>query len=247
LTGSVRLPEAAAVERVEASGFTIAYRRAGSGPPLVLLHGGASDGGEWRAVAEALAADHDVVAWDAPGCGGSSDPPSHFSLPGYADVLAAFMTAVGLRKAHVAGLSFGGGLGIQLAARHPRRVRSLVLVSAYAGWAGSLSPEQVTARRRTVAEELRHPEPGVRPVPAMTMLDAFAQADLRGALPRIRVPALVVHGSEDVRAPRPVAEALRDGIPGARMAVIPGAGHVCNVEAPAAVAAAIRGFLRSVR
>lgn len=235
------------MERVAAAGFTIAYERAGHGPPLLLLHGGASDAGEWRGVAGDLARDHDVVAWDAPGCGGSSDPPVRFSLPGYADVLAAFMAAVGLGDAHVAGLSFGGGLAIQLAGRHPRRVRSLVLVSAYAGWAGSLSPAEVRARRRTVAEELRNPDPGVRPVPAMTMLDAFAQADLRGVLGGIRVPALVVHGSEDARAPRPVAEALRDGIPGARMAVLPGAGHVCTLDAPDRLAAAIRDFLIAVR
>jgi pimeloyl-ACP methyl ester carboxylesterase len=235
------------MQRVAAAGFTIAYERAGHGPPLLLLHGGASDAREWRAAAEALDAGNDVVAWDAPGCGGSSDPPARFSLPGYADVLAAFMTAIGLRDAHVAGLSFGGGLAIQLAERHPRRVRSLVLVSAYAGWAGSLSPAEVRARRRAVVEELRHPEPGVRPVAAMTMLDAFAQADLRDALPGIGVPALVVHGSEDLRAPRSVAEALRDGIPGARMAVLEGVGHVCTIDAPDRLAAAMREFLGTVR
>ncbi len=235
------------MERVAAAGFTVAYERAGAGPPLLLLHGGASDAREWRAVAGALAADHDVVAWDAPGCGGSSDPPPRFSLPGYADVLAAFMAAVGVDDAHVAGLSFGGGLAIQLADRHPRRVRSLMLVSAYAGWAGSLTPAEVRARRRLVAEELRHPEPGVRRVGALTMSDAFAQADLRGALGRITVPALVVHGSEDERAPRPVAEALRDGIPGARMVVLDGAGHVCTIDAPERLAAAMREFLSTVR
>ena len=235
------------MERVPAAGFMIAFGRAGHGPPLLLLHGGASDGTEWRAAAGLLAADHDVVAWDAPGCGGSSDPPPRFSLPGYADVLAAFMTAIGLRDAHVAGVSFGGGLAIQLAVRHPARVRSLVLVSAYAGWAGSLGHDGATERRRLVAQELRHPEPGVRPAAAMTMVDAFAQSDLRAELSGIRVPVLVVHGTEDARAPRPVAEALRDGIPGARMAVMEGVGHVCTVEAPSRLAALMREFLSTVR
>lgn len=64
----------------------------------------------------------------------------------WADCLATFIEALGLRPAHVAGLSWGGGLALELYRGHPGAVRSMILVSAYAGWAGSLPPEVVEQR-----------------------------------------------------------------------------------------------------
>jgi alpha/beta hydrolase fold len=76
------------VERIDVAGLTIAFERAGQGTPVVLLHGGLSDSSEWRRQIDALRDDFTVVAWDAPGCGRSSDPPEAFRLPDYADCLA---------------------------------------------------------------------------------------------------------------------------------------------------------------
>jgi pimeloyl-ACP methyl ester carboxylesterase len=73
------------VQHVEVAGLRIAYRRAGSGPSLLLLHGGLSDSREWGHQIDALSEDFDTVAWDAPGCGGSSDPLETMGLDGYAD------------------------------------------------------------------------------------------------------------------------------------------------------------------
>jgi len=143
----------AIVQHVEVAGLRIAYRRAGSGPSLLLLHGGLSDSREWRPQLDAFSKDFNVVAWDAPGCGGSSDPPETIGLDGYADCLAAFIDALGLERPHVAGLSFGAGLALELYRRHPRLPRSLLLASAYAGWAGSLPAD---------AEELHAAIPGSR-------------------------------------------------------------------------------------
>jgi pimeloyl-ACP methyl ester carboxylesterase len=80
------------VEQIPVAGLRIAYERAGEGSPLVLLHGGLSDSREWRRQLDALSYEFTVVAWDAPGCGQSSDPPEEFRLPAYADCLAEFMT-----------------------------------------------------------------------------------------------------------------------------------------------------------
>jgi pimeloyl-ACP methyl ester carboxylesterase len=71
------------MDHVEVGGLRVTYRQAGQGPPLVLLHGGLGDSREWRRQLEGLADDFTVTAWDAPGCGGSSDPPETFRLPGY--------------------------------------------------------------------------------------------------------------------------------------------------------------------
>ena len=122
----------------------IVYQRAaGDGPPLVLLHGYVGDGPTtWRRQIEALADEVTVVAWDAPGAGGSSDPPEGFGMADYADCLAGFIAGLGLEQPHVAGLSFGGALALELCLVDiPPCRRTLVLASAYAGWGGSLSAE----------------------------------------------------------------------------------------------------------
>jgi pimeloyl-ACP methyl ester carboxylesterase len=116
----------------------------------VLLHGAMADNRDWRLQIDDLAGDFTVVAWDAPGCGGSFDPPDDFGLEGYADSLATFIGRLGLDTPHVMGLSFGSVLALELFRRHPECVRSLVLLSGYAGWAGSLGHDEAEQRRRWV-------------------------------------------------------------------------------------------------
>ena len=135
------------MELIEVDGLRIAYERAGGGPALVLLHGYVGDGATtWRRQLEELSDEFTVVAWDAPGVGGSSDPPVSFGLAGYADCLAAFVDRLGLEKPHVAGLSFGATLALELYRRHGAIPNTLILASAYAGWAGSL-PADVAEQR----------------------------------------------------------------------------------------------------
>jgi pimeloyl-ACP methyl ester carboxylesterase len=256
------------LEHVMVDGRRIAYRRSGRGPTVLLLHGGVSDGREWLPLMTDVEADADVVALDVPGCGGSDDPPPGCTLADLADVVAGAVQALDLGPVHLGGLSFGGGLALQVAVRHPTVVRSLLLFSAYAGWAGSLPPEEVAARRvwaRTfltgsrptdpaelvpgllgsplpseLADLLEQVSAAVRPGPTMHLLEAFADADLSAELGDVRCPTLVVHGERDERAPRPVAEALHRGIPGSRLVVLPGVGHMVNLEARAETAILVR-------
>jgi pimeloyl-ACP methyl ester carboxylesterase len=260
------------VELVDVGGRRIAYHRAGAGPPVVLLHGGWSDGRAWQPQLAGLAHRFDLIAWDAPGCGGSDDPVGRMTLSDYADELAEFVAALGVEKVHLCGLSWGGGLAIAVWQRHPELVRSLVLAGAYAGWKGSLPPEEVEARVRRVRAEAERP-PGewmdgylstffagpvpakatqlirtmmadTRPAGALTMLTAFAEADLSAVLPTIDVPTLLLWGECDQRAPvRTVAETLRASIPGAELVLLPGAGHYDSLEAPEAFNAEVRRFL----
>src|SRR5438552_13913520 len=134
------------VDRIEVGALRVAYRRVGQGPPVILLHGFVGDSREWRPEIEALSDEFTVVAWDAPGAGQSADPPETFRLADYADCLAAFVDALGVRRPHVVGLSFGGALALELYRRHPELPLSLVLASAYAGWTGSLPSETVEQR-----------------------------------------------------------------------------------------------------
>jgi len=78
------------------------------------------------------------------------------------------------------------------------------------------------------------------------MLAAFADADLRAVLPTIAVPTLLIHGAADVRAPRPVAEALHAAIPNSELVLLPDVGHQCNLEAPEPFNAELRRFLHAV-
>ena len=262
------------MDRVETHIGTVAYRRAGAGAPLVLLHGGLSDGRSWIPQLESLAPEYDVVAWDAPGCGGSADPTADLGLADYADAVAALVRALGVGPVHLAGHSFGAGLAIDVYGRHRQLVRSLVLSGAYAGWRGSLPPAEVEARVSRALADLDRPPAewvdsylaeffghsvplatveavhammlDVRPAGAMSMLTAFADADLRAVLPAIAVPTLLIYGAEDVRAPRGVAEALHTAIRGSRLILVPAAGHDVNLEAPEEYDAAVRAFLRMV-
>jgi pimeloyl-ACP methyl ester carboxylesterase len=259
------------MDRVEVAGLEIAYERVGEGPPLVLLQGFVGDGPTtWRHQLDALSDRYTVVAWDAPGAGRSSDPPEHFGVDGYAECLAGFLEALDLAPACVVGLSFGGIVALALQRRHAATASRLVLASSYAGWTGSLGAEAAEARLRgSLALSEGTPDAFVgallptmfaTAVPRATV-EAFESAmrafhppgframarasaeDVRDVLPTIGVPTLLVYGERDVRAPMTVAQSLRDAIPGSRLVVLPDAGHVCNVEAPAAFEAAVRQFL----
>src|SRR5215216_60262 len=123
------------MDMIDVDGVQIAYERAGEGAPLVLLHGYVGDGrATWQGQIDGLSDEFTVIAWDAPGAGRSSDPPEAFGLAGYADCLAGFIGRLGLETAHVAGLSFGGILALELYRRHSATPRTLTLASAYAGW-----------------------------------------------------------------------------------------------------------------
>ena len=260
------------MEQVEVAGLRIAYERVGAGPPLVLLHGYVGDGPTlWRRQLDELCDEFTVVAWDAPGAGGSADPPESFGMAGYAECLAGFLKRLGLERPHVAGLSCGGALALALAGRHPAIPRTLILASAYAGWGGSLpaavveqrlqqalrlselSPEELVATLLpTMFTQSVPPEAvevsrvsmlGFHPVGLRAMARASAE-DLRGVLPQIKVPTLLVYGDRDVRAPLAVAEDLHAAIPGSTLHVLPGVGHACNIEAPEEFNRVVRTFLR---
>jgi pimeloyl-ACP methyl ester carboxylesterase len=262
------------MDQVEVDGLRIAYERRGHGPPLVLVHGYVGDGAStWRPQLEGLSEDFTVIAWDAPGVGGSSDPPETFGMAGYADCLAGFIDALGLTQPPVLGLSFGGALALALHGRHPGAASSLVLASAYAGWAGSLSPETTEQRldQALALSGMGGEELAATLMPTMfasapnqdheaafrasviayhpTGLRAMAKAsaeDLRAVLPRVDVPTLLLYGDRDARAPLDVAYALHAAIGPSTLTVLEGCGHLCNLEAPDRFNQEVTAFLRDV-
>lgn len=260
------------MEFVEAAGLRIAYARVGEGPPLVLVHGAAEDGRVWQPQLAGLSDEFTVVAWDEPGAGRSSDLPAGFGLADFADGLAALLEALDLGPAHVAGLSWGGTVVLELYRRHPGLVATLIMIDSYAGWKGSLPADEVRARVAGARAMLAAPDeefdptlPGlfagdppakvvpllaviaadVRPATLGHELEIMAEADLSALLPHIRVPTLLIWGEQDVRSPLVVARQFEQAIPDATLVVVEGAGHMSTLERPERVNDAIREFCRA--
>jgi pimeloyl-ACP methyl ester carboxylesterase len=259
--------------RVLVDGRTIAYERAGEGAPVVLLHGIGSNARSWRHQLSSLADAFTVIAWDAPGYGGSDDPPETWRMADFAACLNGFLEALDIPRAHLVGLSWGGVLAQEFYRWHPERVWSLVLADTNAGH-GSLPPAERERRLhqrlaalatmtphelgRSRAPQLVSPNASpelvvevatimgqIRPGPYRTAAIALSEADERDVLARIRVPTLVLCGALDRVTPLEEVRAVYRAIPGAAWAVIPEAGHVSNQEQPERFNTVVRRFLES--
>ncbi|MBM3570343.1 MAG: alpha/beta fold hydrolase [Alphaproteobacteria bacterium] len=243
----------------------------GTGPALVLLHGIGGGALGWPDQLAAWSDRYRVIAWDMPGYG-RSPLPERMSWPGLADALAALLDARGIGRAVVLGHSMGGMVAQAFAARHPERVAGLVLSGtspAFGKAGGAWQREFLSARlkpldegktpadiadgnarailgeapdgmahRRAVALMAAVPAATYRA--ALTLLVTF---DGRADLPRIAVPTLCLAGGKDTVAPPEVMEGMAKRIAGADYVVIPGAGHLANLERPTAFNAAVEGFL----
>jgi 3-oxoadipate enol-lactonase len=122
------------MSQVEVEGLTINYDVQGEGEPLLLIPYTSADHACYAFQLPSYTEHFSCIALDLPGTGESDKPAGPYSTEGYADRVAAFLGAIGIERAHVAGVSLGAGVGMHLAARHPDRVRSL---SLHGGWHAS--------------------------------------------------------------------------------------------------------------
>jgi pimeloyl-ACP methyl ester carboxylesterase len=215
-----------------------------------------------------------VVAWDAPGAGASSDPPKQFTITDWAHCLAGFLDAVGIDRAFILGLSWGGMLAQELYRLDRARVVGLILCDTYAGWKGSLSAEACEKRlERCVSDSsLSGEEFALRWAPEMftkdvshelidemsgifrefhphgfrLMAKSLADTDTTDVLASIEVPTLLIWGDDDRRSPNNIAERFRAAIPNAEFVVLSNAGHVSNMEQPDAFNSEVRRFCMSL-
>ncbi len=263
------------MERIEVGGCGLAYEVSGTGPRTVaLLNGIAMSVSHWKLVTERLsAAGWRVLCHDMRGQL-LSDKPGGYTLEGHARDLAALMDRLGIPKLHVLGTSYGAEVGLAFARDFPDRTESLVLVdgvsetdalleAAVDSWLRAAradpglfyrtiipwnySADYIAANR----EALDRREAVIRSLPPdyfeafAGLCEAFLKIDLTRDLGRIRCPALVVVAERDILKHRGFSEILVRGIPGARLEVIPGAGHAVVVEKPDAVADAALGFWKT--
>jgi pimeloyl-ACP methyl ester carboxylesterase len=263
----------AELNRAEVNGYSVAYRYAGEGPPLVLLHGFLCDSRCWRRQLADLADRFRVVAWDAPGAGSSSDPPDPFTTTDWAQCLAKFLEVIAIERAQILGLSWGGILAQEFYRLYPDRVLSLILCDTYSGWKGSL-PESSYKKRleRCLLESSLPPEEFVprwvpeffteaappdlkeemsavvsdfHPLGFRLMAKSSADTDTTDLLPNIGVPTLLLWGDDDRRSPMNIAEQFRDAILNSELVVIASAGHISNMEQPEEFNAQVRRFCQA--
>ncbi len=252
--------------------WSAAPAAANARPPVLLLHGVGGGRGAWMANAPSLAAaGFEVLAVDAPGYGDSTSIEP-CTLAGMARAVLALIDALALGPAIVVGHSMGGMVAQELVALAPQQVAGLVLASTspafgkpggdwqqaflqdrfapldaglgMAGLAAQLVPAmagaQMPAQAMAAAQALMAgvPEAGYR-----AALTALVNFDQRAGLAAIHQPTLVITGAHDRTAAAEVARRMAERIPGARLAIVPGASHLLPMGSPVAFNAVVLGFL----
>jgi pimeloyl-ACP methyl ester carboxylesterase len=262
--------------RCPAEGRAVAVSRAslfvescGTGPAVVLIHGGNTDRRMWNAELAAWSPRHRVIRYDVRGFGKSTRPEESYASH---EDLAAILDTLGVRQVTIVGLSLGGRIAIDFALTHPDRVRSLVLAGpGMSGfpWSRGRDPamERIAAalqRRDSVGAAEAWLETGyMKPAMEQPKLRAWVRQlavensrswsrtdeereldpPAYGRLKEIRVPVLVVVGSRDIPDIQRIVDRLTQELPNATRATIPGAGHMVNLERPDDFDRAVRPFL----
>lgn len=245
----------------------------GTGLPVVFVHGFPFDSRMWRPQMEGLGDGYRLIAPDLRGFGRSPAPGAGpLTMDGHADDLAALLDGLGIDEAVFCGLSMGGYVLFSMWRRHPERVRALVLCSTRAdadtegvranrraiaeralregsaSVADVMIPSVLSAATREnrpdVVALVREMIEGTDPATIARGQEGLAgRADSTELLPEIRVPTLLLFGSEDPISPVAVGDAMCRALPDARMVVIPAVAHLPNLEAPTAFNAPLAEFL----
>ena len=250
------------LRHIDAGDHRISYRERGAGPVLFFVHGMGGGSGNWETQYEQFSDRYRVIGWDAPGYGESS--PFDTDLPSVGDyimVMADFLTALGVEKAHLVGHSYGGIMVTAFNRAYPERVLSLTLAQAVAGGGNEKDVKKREAGIRERVEELeqlgidgfaklhapRSCSPDAAPEVVARGIEVTAAMNKMGYLRqfrslrhanifewtgKVRVPAMIVSGEHDRTAARKMVEEIAGAMPGIRHHEIAGIGHMIYLEYP---------------
>jgi pimeloyl-ACP methyl ester carboxylesterase len=259
--------------RATVNGLDVAYTDEGGGAPLLLVHGFPLSRLAWGRQVEAFKGECRVLAPDLRGLGESEATPGAVSMASFARDLHALLEALQVGPVVLAGHSMGGYVALAFAHAYPEALRGLVLVGTKAGAdtpeaaagrraladkvrvegveavVGAMAPKMLAAAHTdaALAEVVRGFMAASRPSGVMAALLGMAGREDAGPwLASIKVPTLVVAGAEDTIIPPAESEALTKAIPGARLALVPEAGHLVPFEQPEAFNGLLRAFLASL-
>lgn len=239
------------VERfVAADGFEIRYLEAGTGPPLVWFHG--AGGPRLTPAHDLLAGSHRVIAFETPGFGESAVNERTQSLRELAQTMLHAVDAVGLERFNVWGQSFGGKLALWLAVQDPERLEALVLSSPAAILT---DPEPLPPPDQMPSMLHAHPErqPKVARFPPEVEAKQLAlverligpprDAELEDAMRTLKVPTLVLFGTEDRLTPPELGRVYRELLPQCHFVIVYDAAHAIYADRPEAFAAIVADFV----
>ncbi|MFC7735554.1 alpha/beta fold hydrolase [Roseomonas sp. GCM10028921] len=235
-------------------------------PPLLMLHSLGTGLHVWDPQAEALSRTHRVIRFDLRGHGLTPPVPGEATMEALAGDAFAVLDALGIGAAHLAGISIGGRIAMEMAATRPERVHSLFLLDTAmefppaSNWqarieavgAGGMGAVADGVMARWVVDPALPSSRALRAMLLATPPESYAAccAALRDARAeplagRLRGPATVVVGELDQASPVSAAEAIRDAIPGSTLTVLPGVAHIPTFEAAEPVIAALQAHLLS--
>jgi len=255
------------------AGRAIAWREAGQGPALVMLHGIGGASASWEYQLTHFADRYRVIAWDMPGYGGSSGLAG--AAPGvdeYVSALVALLDALGETKIHILGQSVAALIAARFAARHPERTWSFIFAHGLTGFGGLSAAERETARAGrlevfdalgpmrfayekgpaimspSVSDEAREKAVGImaqiKPAGFHQAVEMLAAANFFADAPKITAPSLVLCGADDPVAPEALCRSVVAALPQAVFHLLPGVGHYAALENPSLFNKALEEFLR---
>lgn len=248
---------------VTINGANIRYQRAGSGQPLLFLHGEQGLNG-WEAPLESLARHFDVIAPDHPGFGGSDTPDWLEDVADVAHGYSELLDALGVDGAHIVGQSLGGWIGLEMASRSTRQVQSLVLVaSAGLRIKGEIPADMFFHPREKLPELLFEGEgwkswkaawdatPELQDIYDRNLIGAARltwhprlwSPKLQRWVHRVQCPTHILWGERDKVIPSSYAAEIHRLITGSTVEIVPGCGHMLHLEQPQAFAGKVASFI----
>lgn len=211
-----------------------------------------------------------VLVYDCRGMWKSDHPAGPYSMEQHADDLAELLNGLGINKAHIAGISYGGEISMVFALKYPQMTRSLIVSSSVSqldpqlgaigkSWSAALQTrdpdmlfhvtlpynfsESWLEANAGLLDATRQRYAGLDFDSVSELMAAFSRLDITAALKNITAPTLVLVGEEDILKSRKYSEIITHEIPGAELIIIPHAGHAVCLEQPAAFNSALLGFV----
>ena len=250
-------------ESITLDGVELHYSVEGSGAPLILMHGWGCNSSTVASIARVAAETHTVYNVDFPGFGASPEPDEVWGVEQYTRLIEKMAEKLGLKNPVLAGHSFGGRVGILFSSRNA--VSRLILIDAagvkprrslryyFKVWSFKVGKKltqwiygKEEAAKRIEARRARHGSADYRSAsPRMrAILSRVVNEDLRGVMPEIKCPTLLIWGDDDTATPLRDAKIMERLIPDAGLVSFPGCGHYSFLDNPSGVAAVLRSFLR---
>ena len=231
-------------------GKSINFNSEGNGNPFLLIHGWGGSSQSLQSLAQLLAEKYKVYTIDLPGFGISDKPDPDWGVEEYADFIIDFICEFKLRPVIFFGHSFGGALGIYLAANYPGYISKLILSGAsYKRSTPSISQVSKIFKRlpspiKKLVYTVLFPESDLYKVPELeSNFRKIVKQDLTSSLKKIKCPALIIWGENDRQTPVSNAYELQKEIKNSRLKIFPDISHGLPLIQPESVAEEIRKFL----